>query len=82
MVGAERKQLAGDVEVDEALVGGVKQGSKRSRGTTKSIVAIAVEIKQPKGFARVRIRHISATYGSSLLSFVRDVVAALSGSAH
>ncbi len=75
MVDAERKQLSSDVEVDEALVGGVKQGSKRGRGTTKSIVAIAVEIKQPKGFGRVRMRHISGTYGSSLLSFVCDVVA-------
>ena len=75
MVDAERKKLSGDVEVDETFVGGVKQGSKRGRGTTKSIVAIAVEIKQPKGFGRVRMRHISDTSGDSLLSFVRDVVA-------
>ena len=72
---AERKQLSGVVEVDEALVDGVKQGSKRGRGTTKSIVAIAVEIKQPKGFGRVRMRHIPDTSGDSLLPFVCDVVA-------
>jgi len=49
-VDAERKPLSGNVEVDEALVGGVQEGWKRGCGTTKSIVAIAVEIKQPKGF--------------------------------
>ncbi len=75
MVDAERKKLSGVVEVDEALVGGVKQGGKRGRGTTKSIVAIAVEIKQPKGFGRVRMRHVPDTSCDSLLPFVCDVVA-------
>ena len=62
-------------EVDEALVGGVQEGGKRGRSTTKSIVAIAVEIKQPKGFGRVRMRHIPDASGASLLPFVRKVVA-------
>jgi transposase-like protein len=75
MVDAERKQLSGDVEVDETLVGGVQQGGKRGRGSTKSVVAIAVEIKQPKGFGRVRMRHIPDASGENLLSFVRAVVA-------
>ncbi|MCG2722649.1 MAG: IS1595 family transposase, partial [Thermodesulfovibrionales bacterium] len=75
MVDAERKQLSGDVEVDETLVGGVQQGGKRGRGSTKSVVAIAVEIKQPKGFGRVRMRHIPDASGENLLSFMRDVVA-------
>ena len=69
----KRKQLSGDVEVDEAFVGGVKQGSKRGLGTTKSIVVIAVEIKQPKGFKRVRMRHVQFAAGSSLLPFICDV---------
>lgn len=75
MVNAERKPLSGDVEVDEAFVGGVKEGGKRGRGVTKSVVAIAVEIKQPKGFGRVRMRHIPDASGASLLPFVRNVVA-------
>lgn len=75
MVAAERKPLSGNVEVDEALVGGVQEGGKRGRGTTKSIVAIAVEIRQPKGFGRVRMRHIPEASGASLLPFVRKVVA-------
>lgn len=75
MVNTERKQLSGDVEVDETFVGGEKHGGKRGRGTTKSIVVIAVELKQPKGFGRVRMRHIPDSSGDSLIPFVRDVVA-------
>lgn len=74
MVRAERGQLIGNVEVDETLVGGIEHGGKRGRGTSKSIVVIAVEIKQPKGFGRVRMRHVPDASGSSLLPFVCDVV--------
>ncbi len=38
----------GDGEVDETLVGDVQQDGKRVRDTTNSVVAIAVEIIQPK----------------------------------
>ena len=43
MVDAERKQLSGNVEVDETFVGGVKQGGKRGRGAVKNIVVIAMK---------------------------------------
>jgi len=75
MVDVERKPLSGDVEVDETFIGGVQLGGKRGRGTTKSIVVIAVEIKQPKGFGRVRMRHVPDASSESLLPFVRDMVA-------
>lgn len=75
MVNAERKPLSGEVEVDETLVGGVQQGGKRGRGSSKSVVVIAVEVRQPKGFGRVRMRHVTDASGESLLPFVRDVVA-------
>ena len=74
MVNAERKPLSGEVEVDETLVGGVQKGGKRGRGVGKSVVVIAVEIKQPKGFGRVRMRHVPNASSASLLPFVRDVV--------
>jgi hypothetical protein len=35
MVDAERKQLSGNIEVDETFIGGVKQGGKRGRGAVK-----------------------------------------------
>lgn len=74
MVRPNRNLLAGNVEVDETLVGGVKQNGKRGRGAHKSIVVIAVEVKFPKGFGRVRMRHVSDASGNSLIPFVRDMV--------
>jgi len=75
MVDAERKPLSGNVEVDETFIGGVKQGGKRGRGSAKSIVVIAIEIIDPKGFGRVRMRHILDASGESLMPFVCDAVA-------
>ena len=74
MVRTERELLSGEVEVDETLVGGVNKGGKRGRGTSKCVVAIAVEIKQPKGFGRIRMRYIPDASGDSLMAFVHDVV--------
>jgi len=74
MVNSERKQLSGIVEIDETLVGGVNKGGKRGRGTNKNVVVIAIEIKQPKGFGRVRMRYISDASSNSLSLFVCDVV--------
>lgn len=73
MVDAERKQLSGNIEVDEAFIGGVKQSGKRGRGAIKNIVAIAIEIMEPTGFGRVRMRHIPDASGDSLVPFVCDV---------
>lgn len=75
MVNTERKQLSGNVEVDETFVYDEGSDGKRGRGTAKSIVAIAVEIMEPKGFGRVRMRHVPDASGKSLLPFVRDVIA-------
>ena len=69
MARAEHGQLIGSVEVDEALVRGIEQGRKRGRGTRKNIVVIAVEIKQPKGFGRVRMRHIPDASGTRFITF-------------
>lgn len=74
MVRSERKQLSGIVEVDEALVGGVEHDNKRGRGTNKAIVVIAVELKEPKGFGRIRMRHIPDASGDALVSFICDTV--------
>ena len=74
MVRAEREPLSG-VEVDESLVGGLDRGGKPGRGARKSVVAIAVEVKDPKGFGRVRMRHVPDASGASLVPFVCDAVA-------
>ncbi len=75
MVRAERTRLSGQVEVDETLVGGVKHGGKRGRGAIKAVVVVAIEVLEPKGFGRVRMRRVSGASGSSLLTFVCDAVA-------
>lgn len=75
MVRSERGRLSGVVEVDETLVGGVEQGGKCGRGTAKSVVVIAVEVFEPKGFGRIRMRHVPDASGANLVPFVCAVVA-------
>ena len=74
MVREDRDKLTGDVEVDETLAGGVEVGGKRGRGTSKCVVVIAVEMQQPKGFGRVRMRHVFDASGTNLMAFVSDAV--------
>lgn len=74
MVRSEREKLSGLVEVDETLVGGVKQGGKRGRGTSSAVVAIAVELMEPMGFGRIRMRHIENASGTNLNAFVIDAI--------
>ncbi len=74
MVRADRDPLYGNVEVDETLVGGVDHGGKRGRGAKKCIVLIALELKAPKSFGRVRLRHVPDASISSLVPFVCDIV--------
>ncbi len=63
MVRPGRERLRGRVEVDETYVGGPGRGRGRddqmrrwSNNTAKVIVAIGVEVHEPKGFGRVRLR--------------------------
>lgn len=74
MVRSERDRLSGVVEVDETLVGGVSRGGKRGRGTTKAIVLVAVEVLEPRGFGRLRMRQVADASGANLVPFVCDVV--------
>ncbi len=74
MVIPGRDRLDGDVEVDESYVGGEEQGVRGRSTRTKAIVAIAVEVEQPRGFGRARLRTIPDVSGASLLGFVREVI--------
>jgi transposase-like protein len=74
MVRADRSRLSGTVEVDETSIGGVKRGGKRGRGSEKSVVTIAVEVLDPKGFGRVRMRHVPDASSKSLLPFIQDTI--------
>lgn len=83
MVRQDRDRLNGVVEVDELFLAGPVHLSPRWRsrypGRSKqqlkslmSIVAAAVEIREPKGLGRVRLRRITEASVESLHPFVRD----------
>jgi hypothetical protein len=75
MVRPGRGKLHGIVEVDETLVGGEDKGGKRGRGAErKSIVVIALEIHEPIGYGRVRMKRVFDFSSDSLIPFVQDVV--------
>jgi transposase-like protein len=76
MVRPGRSPLGGIVEVDETLIGGEEHGGKRGRGAgRKSVVVIAIEVHEPKGFGRVRMRRITDASGECLIPFICDSVA-------
>jgi transposase-like protein len=86
MVRPGRERLSGLVEVDETFVGGRdtrrgKKGRKSKRkakakpaGGKKSIVLVAAEVVEPRGFGRVRLRHVPAATEAQALPFICDVV--------
>jgi hypothetical protein len=69
-----RDRLAGAVEVDETYIGGFEPWrGGRSRGK-KVIVGIAVEIRNPRGIGRCRMRPLADLSSGSLHPFVADHV--------
>lgn len=73
MVRPGRERLSGEVEVDETYVGGEVPGA-HGRQTTKAIVAVAVEVREPRGFGRIRLRRVPDLSAAALIPFVCDVV--------
>jgi transposase-like protein len=74
MVSPGRDRLSGVVEVDETYVGGTKSGVRGRQTAQKAIVVVAVELHEPRGFGRVRLRRVPDASGSSLLPFVLEAV--------
>lgn len=74
MVRPGRERLAGHVEVDEVYVGGVEARVRGRETDTKAIVAIAVEVENPKGFGRIRLEHVPDVSAESLLVFINGAV--------
>ncbi len=75
MVRPDRDRLAGEVEVDEAYVGGEETGVRGRQTKTKSIVVMAVGLRGGRRTGRIRLRHVPDVSGKSLVGFVKDVVA-------
>jgi len=78
MVRPDRDRLDGIVEVDETFVGGRERGKRTAgRGTTnKATVGIAVELREPKGFGRVRLAYLREVSSEALCAFVGNSVTA------
>lgn len=79
MVRPGRDLLQGFVEVDETFLALTDRKNPisalgRKSNTTKALVAIAVEMLQPKGFGRIRIRQIKQCNSQNIIPFVKDSV--------
>lgn len=84
MIRPGRERLSGVVEVDESVIGRSppnrtsdteqKQRLVEKVKALQSIVVIAVEVKEPKGFGRIRLRRVSDTSAASVLPFVKDSI--------
>ncbi len=70
MVHADRSLLQGDVEVDEAFIGGVRSG-KRGRGAEgKELIVIAAECSGKKRIGRIRIQRVPDASTENLEAFL------------
>lgn len=79
MVRPERELLRGTVEVDEIYLAITDRmhpisATGRKCNTTKVLVAIAVEMLEPKGFGRIRIQQIANGDAEHLLPFVKKFI--------
>ncbi len=79
MVRPGREQLKGLVEVDETYLAITDRQEPispvgRKISTTKVLVVMAVEILQPKGFGRIRLRRIPKDSAPCVIPFVQEVI--------
>ena len=74
-----RDRLAGLVEVDETFIGGEESGLRGGRARGKKVLTgIAVEVREPTGLGRCRMRPLADASAVSLHAFVTDHERALS----
>ena len=76
MVRPDRDRLKGTVELDETYLAITDRDEPQStqgrkNNTTKVLVALAVEVLEPKGFGRIRLRRIAADSAESVRVFLR-----------
>ncbi len=73
MVRPNRELLAGEVEVDETLIGGRRKGAVGRTIGAKAVVLVAVE-RRKTGAGRVRFQRIPFATGDRLVLFVKKNV--------
>lgn len=70
-----RERLSGTVEVDETYIGGLEPGLAGGRAKGKKVlVAVAVEVTEPRGFGRCRMQIIPDATGPTLREFLTATV--------
>jgi len=74
MIRTGRERLKGRVEVDEAYVGGQKEGARGRGAEGKTLVLVAVEGDSRKKLGRVRFRCVDAINRASVELFISDYV--------
>ena len=79
MVRPDRQRLKGVVEVDETYLAITDRdapvsASRRKSRTSKVLVAVAVEMLQPKGFGRIRLCRIDNDSDECVVPFVQSSV--------
>ena len=62
------------MQLDHPCSGRRRRKLTHQEDKLKSLVAIAAEVKQPKGFGRIRLRRVADKSADSLLPFVRESV--------
>jgi transposase-like protein len=79
MVRSGRERLKGLVEIDEAYIAITDRENpipalRRKSHTDKVMIGLAVEILEPKGFGRIRLRRLSSDSKECVRQFIRDSV--------
>lgn len=79
MVRPEQDRLKGRVEVDETYLAITDRDApissvKRKSGTSKVLVVLAVEMLEPKGFGRIRLRRIDNDSDACVVPFVQESI--------
>jgi transposase-like protein len=84
MIRPGRERLHGVVEVDESIVGWSapkklrdtkkKQRLAEKRNALRSVVMIGVEIREPRGFGRIRLQRVTGQSARSVLPFVLESI--------
>ena len=74
MVRPGREVLTGRVEVDETFLGGERPGVRGRGALGKTLVVIAVELREPRGYGRVRMSIIPDAAAKTLREFLITTV--------
>ncbi len=73
MVRPGRDRLTGRVEVDEAYIGGVEEGTRGRQTDRKALIVIAAQEDGP-GIGRIRMRRIVDASSGSIIPFLKEAV--------